>query len=560
MNPVKRVVYDPCEDLIAKITSGYPSETMIRNDEGVLDPIPEGLTGSIDLRRIDAPPTSPIGRAKQLLFDPQNLNRYLDRPRKQLKFVPTSRKYMKFVDEMILASLCSKKPRNIRESGFAKFFTIVKKVNDDGINVLRTILDCQTANEFFTDPDPVNLSTLQEMLEAFRSVEKLRTLDLRHMYHQILIGDHLRKWFTLAIGSLRLLWNALPMGWKWACFVAQAFITYAVAGDTGKTWSEIPRSFREGKIIVFCVYDNVVAAGPSLELDPWWDRFLARLQALGAIVKESSEAIAGSSIATLGLEWFPDVAGLTWTFLPKFIEKLNLAAKILDTETVLTAKEIAGFLGLVAWGRYATHGHLFDMQPAYRRLADVVQGGGWQALDNLIFYRMVSGALNDLATSGIHSFSKIQEEVLVFSDAHVSGYGFVGGFPLSFCSREWPTTFTSADMFYLEAVAAKQAILKFARPQRKIYLAVDNMALMFAIRKRSTSCPRTAKVLRELFDHLKTHGSLVEAGWISTDLNPADELSRGKHVVVEKILIAARNVEWTGRSAQWGSKLGRVVG
>eukprot|EP00760_Papus_ankaliazontas_P021656 PhM_4_TR18715/c1_g4_i2/m.62386 len=527
--------------------------------EGILDPVDPALVGKIDLRFIDAPATCPLGRAKRLLHDPAALHEFLLENKPPLSFAPSSRKHVKFVSELLSSGIATKERKRCR--GFAKFFTVVKKVNEEGINVLRTILDCRTANETFIQPDPVNLPSLHEILTAFRSVDSMRALDLRHMYHQVLIGDHLRPFFCVAIGSLRLLWNVLAMGWMWACFIAQAISTYAVAGDAAFDWTEIPRVIRLGECAFFVVYDNVLGGGPRDELSEHWSDIRRRLEdPLHATVKEDLIAVDGTALEVLGLSWTPSSLGLSWSLLPKFTAKLSQSAS-LEHEPTLPLKTIARLLGLVAWGRYATHGDLFDLVPCYRVLADGVACQGWSGSAGASSLGPIFRAMEQLLAVGPQSFTDAHDEVVVFSDAHVTGFGFVGGEPVVSRSGCWNVVHQSKDMFFLEAIAAKMAVSTLARPRRLVNLIADNQALVHAVRKRSTACPRTAQVLRELFEDLRSVDCLITPHWIPTDFNPADELSRQKPLSSLKLREAPAHVLWTSpQSPQWGSKLGRVVG
>lgn len=557
---MKSTPYDPCEDIVARTTQQYSWDLPPKNDDGILDPIPEGLVGSIDLSKLPKyPSSSPIGLAQDILFDDQKMHEYLHADRPTLKFIPSNKKHVKFVTEMITSGLCSKKDRKDKEFGFAKFFTVLKKINTDLINILRTILDPETANESFVTPPPVNLPTLIDILESFAVVEKIRILDLRHMYHQIHMGDHMRKWFTLAFGSLRLQWNALPMGFKWSCFIAQAITTFAIAGaEVATVWTSIPKKIVVGKVVVYCVYDNVAVGGPAADVDDFWNhQLLPNLGSIGAIVKESSEAIEGQSVDLLGLRWFPSQKGLQWIFLEKFLDKLECMEKRMAMPITLTAKELASALGLVAWGTYATFGTLFDQHSAYRRLTEVVNEQGWNGVDSSIHYACILSALRRLRCAGRQSFNTIKEEVLVFSDASTTGFGYVGGYPLSCHAGTWSRLFQSKDIFHAEALAAKMAVSTFQKPNRRIYVATDNKGLYFAIRKRSCACPRTAPLLQAMFDNHRD----ISAGWIATEANPADELSRGKRIDMLKLKNAPAVVEWASPLDSWrGSKLGRVVG
>jgi len=355
------------------------------------------------------------------------------------------------------------------------------------------------------------------------------------------------------------------MGWTWAPYCAQAIITYAIAGEEALNWTELPTVMSFGNVRVCAIYDNVIAGGPEEELAEWWRGLLTRLQQLNLLVKPGSDqvAVGGSSLDAVGIRWTPSVEGLQWELLDKFRKKIDLAMNLLH-EPTMTAKQAAGCIGLLSWGRYATRGDLCDLQPTYKRLTQIVQEGGWRAHCSTNDFRYVFEALERLRNDGPQQLRHRRDEILGYSDAHnVHGYGFVGGHPLTCRSSHWPigSKYEPRDMYYLEAISAKQMVLALARPHRCLYIAFDNLALVQALRKRSTSCPRTAVVLHELFEHLRKLDCILIPGWIPTDFNPADELSRHLPFDREKMLRAEQEVKWTSPPApQFGSVLGRVVG
>ncbi len=202
--------YNLVDRILHHTTTGY--EVPQRpSAQGVLDPIAAEIVGRVDLRAINCPPGCPLGIAKALLFG----NTRPFRGHAAFHYVATSRRFAQHMDELGSVGLLER----------PKYFTTLKKIDDDGTPILRTILDTQVANEEFLEPQAVNLPTVHEILEAFARVEKMRALDLRHFYHQILIGPDLQRYFTIGIGAQRFRWKSLPMGFKWACFVAQAIST-----------------------------------------------------------------------------------------------------------------------------------------------------------------------------------------------------------------------------------------------------------------------------------------------------------------------------------------------
>eukprot|EP00760_Papus_ankaliazontas_P007059 PhM_4_TR13276/c1_g6_i3/m.105670 len=387
----------------------------------------------------------------------------------------------------------------------------------------------------------------------------MRTLDLRHWYHQLPISEELSQWFTVAFGAFRLSWRVLPMGWKWACFIAQAITSYLAAGDDALSWSELPNVIQAGDVRIAVVYDNILAGGPKEQLDRVWEGIQARIKDVNAWVKEDFSACPGETLQTLGLEWAPSPMGLRWRLLQKFVDKALLLASCLQGH--VRVKTVASALGVIAWSRYAARRDMFDLQPEYRRLSEWVAHVGWGGMTEAGLFASLPSLLRQIADIGWQAFSKFQQECMVFTDAHVSGFGAVGCDPVRAVRGAWRQRGESKDMFFLEAIAAKIGLEKLAPDHCRVYLAIDNRALMFALAKRSTACPRTAVVLSQLSTILRSkHCSLVP-GWIPTEHNPADELSRGGPLDFEKLARAPPRVEWTGPAVpRWGSKLGRVVG
>ena len=567
MDGFNKPKYDNIETVMAKCLAGYDHGPDLFPPDGILDPVPAGLAGSIDLsdRSIHPvyPHASPMGRTQRILFS-ERPTEFMKPEYVQPEYRSSAPMHLRHVQHMIATELCAKKHRSFKERGFARFFTVLKKINEDGIAILRTILDCITANLAFMVPDAVNLANLHAILEAFSNVAAMRTLDLRHMFHQVKVGEFLRSMFVVAFGALRLMWCVLPMGWTWACFCAQSITMFAVAGDVALTWTELPSFVKIGNVTVFVVYDNVLAGGPADELDVFWSGLLERLERIHAWVKEDSDVMArdGSSLDSLGLRWTPAETGLSWELLPKFLSKVEEAVKLQHQEN-FSAKDAAACVGLLSWGRYATKNDICDLHGSYRALTDIVVSQGWGGRGATKPFQHVFDSLAALKGMGRQTFTPRTDEVLVYSDAHINGYGFVGGYPIVHHSSYWGigAVYESRDMFYLEAIAAKQAVITFAKAGRRIHLATDNKALMYALRKKSTSCPRTAVVLHELFEHLRKMDCSLVVGWIPTEMNPADELSRHEAPTREKLLAAESHIEWTDpRGPQFGSKLGRVVG
>ena len=562
--------YPDPDAIVDRCLSGYSKGPDVIMSEGRLDPVPSDLPGRVDLSdsslHPEYPASSPIGIAQRVLFS-ENPEEFLNPDRRSPQYRSSQPCQRRHVAEMLASMLCHKKTRKERERGFARFFTVLKKIDDDGVAILRTILDCITANEAFLKSPPVNLSNLHTMISAFSEVECMRALDLRHWFHQLKVGSYLRSLFTIAFGSLRLQWDVLPMGFTWAPFIAQAVTTMLVVGpEVASTWKELPRCIEVNGVKVFVIYDNVLAGGREVDVDAFWVDFLKRLDHYKVLVKPGSDvkAVNGSHLDSVGVQWLPSkTEGLRWALLPKFLAKIGNVLKLAE-ESICRVKEISSVIGLLAWGRYATRSDLCDLQQAYELLTKDVAVAGWRGCTSPEKYRHVFEKLSALQGCGWQQHLPAADEVLAFTDAHnLSGHGHVGGAPLVSAARRWPigSKFAPKDMYYLESIGLKNTVYAHARPRRRLYVGSDNLALVCAVRKRSTACPRTARVLHEMFEYLHSIGAELIIGWIPTEFNPADEMSRHLPLDVEKVYAAEQHVSWVvPPSPAFGSKLGRVVG
>lgn len=524
--------------------------------DAYLDPVEPELVGCIDLRPWLHNSNAPLSIAANILFAPEQFVESLQRPR----FLSSKGPLTLHGAELMATGLlvpCDRR-RGIR--GFGRFFTVEKKKDDKGSSVLRTIVDCKDANDAFMRPPPTHLPNVKEILNTFKDAEVIRTLDLRHMFHQVRISNELRSWFTLCVGSRSMQWNALPMGFKWSCFVAQAISSFCAAGSVALQWAEIPRVLRCGRVDVIVFYDNIIAGGTRRDVEAYWPSLLSNIRALGGRIKEQFRSADGLPVDVLGLALLPGKPSLAWHLLDKFVDKVR-SVGTWWTLKEMPIKNAARLLGWIVWGRYALQKALHDLVPFFRFLAAEVGRDGWRGKTNPLTWRALEPKVLDICAAGWQSFRRTVSEVVCFTDAHLTGYGWVGGNPLVVHSRRFTREFQPRDMFFLEAVAAKWCVRAMAQPDRKIFLFTDNKALTFAVQKGITACPRTAVVLEEMQRMLDEVGCQVAPIWIPTALNPADELSRGGQLDRNKLVAA---VEWAHGTrdmpSRWGPELGWVVG
>ena len=450
-------------------------------------------------------------------------------------FKGTRREYVRFVRTMVECGLCEKVGRSALGKAYSGFFTVLKK-EVDGVKILRTILNCEPLNQASPKAPPVNLPSLLEVQDAFANCKFLRALDFRHYFHQFTISRQLQEWLHLAIGPARVRWRVLPMGWTWAPFIAEAISWYFAVGDEVNQWEGLPRVYRNAKgVVVVIWYDNVFAGAQDEEaLNEFWDGMLRRCEQHKVVIKEQHRAAEGESIDCIGLKWHVTSEGVKWELLDKSKDKLRaVAATIQDGQ--LPIKQVAKLIGCVVWGLWSQRKALFQLRDAYELLAQAVKLKGWKGSMLTKGLEELGRLATELAdSSSLTGVDPKKKRVYIASDASLSGYGVVDLETGNQIRGVWKCKHETGDMYYLEALAAKRAVA-YAPANTEIILLVDNMGLVWSLRKRSTRCPRTARVLAEMQQSMEDRGQSLQVVHIGTEDNPADAPSRGDMAEHKKI-------------------------
>lgn len=538
--------YNPV-NLVESLYPDWNDLTVVDPTRSMLDPVE--VAGSLRIEYLAAlpkHPASPLGCTLDFLWNDAAVKNYVVggvSPR----FLRSHQSNQRFVSTMLKSGLVRLSSRSDHVCAFARFFTVVKKVDETGVPWMRTILDCQGANTIFKDAPPVNLPSLLDMLGQFDRAEEMRTLDFRHWFHQIRISKTLQRYFGVVIGNARLIWLLLAMGFKWAPFSAQSCSWFLVAGEESLWWKELPRFFQIGNCMFAIIYDNIIGGGPANELAARWAQITDRCATFGAVIKEESCSRDRGFIDAVGLRWYPNsIDGLRWTLLEKFSTKLGLWQTKLCAEK-LRVKELAACVGICVWGLWATLQPLFELKKAYDVLTATVRSVGWRgSAESKGLRELLAPVIAKLLSGGIYCFPHLKTSVKIYSDASLLGFGAVRE-DGKFVNGRWSKVFTHRDIFYLEGIAAKLAVIRLAPESTTVILAVDNEGLYHAIRKKSSTCPRTSKVLQELFSFVASVGGVIQVVWIPTSRNPADRPSRGLSVDKTCLALAPQFIRY-GRS------------
>ena len=521
------------DDVYNRVESADYEEYRPPEIDGELDVV--DVAGHIDLESIQLAarnPASPLFVALWALSSDNFAESLV--PRGKI-FKGTRREYIKFVRTMVECGLCEKVGRSAAAKAYSGFFTVLKK-EVDGVKILRTILNCEPLNQASPKAPPVNLPSLLEVQDAFADCKYLRALDFRHYFHQFKISNVLQQWLHIAIGPARVRWRVLPMGWTWAPFIAEAISWYFAVGEGVNEWEGLPRVYKNAEgVVVVIWYDNVFAgAKDEVALEKFWSEMLQRCAKHKVVIKEQFSAKVGESIDCIGLRWHVTEQGVKWELLEKSKEKLRaVAATLLDDQ--LPTKQVAKLIGCVVWGLWSQRRALFQLRDAYELLAKAVKTSGWKGKMPTAGLERLGSLARELADDpGLTGVESAKKRIYLASDASLDGYGVVDLDTGNQVRGVWKHVHVTGDMYYLEALAAKRAVM-YAPANTEIILITDNMGLVWSLRKRSSRCPRTARVLAEMHEAMEARGQTLRVVHVGTKENPADAPSRGDRAERDKI-------------------------
>ena len=128
----------------------------------------------------------------------------------------------------------------------------------------------------------------------------------------------------------------------------------------------------------------------------------------------------------------------------------------------------------------------------------------------------------------------------LYTDASVKGWGaimYLDSGEVLITGEAWPES-SSYEVNRAEAAAVRLALEKFSAHCPRgtcLDVFVDNTSCQAALNRRISKSEGVSMELRELLRLTEEKGICVKAAYISTDENPADAVSRGKEIEMEKV-------------------------
>ena len=417
-------------------------------------------------------------------------------------------------------------PTHLSGEAFARFFTVLKSRPPK--ITLRTIFHTVGSNVGLPPPPPVNLPSIPEWTRAFAHDTFLWTADMRHFFHEFGLHEQIRNYFFILCRKKWFRCACLPMGLTWAPFVAQAFAWWLAVGDIVFSWTELPRVFVHMGVHFVIWYDNLLLGGASADVLAAVEKFNSRRLQVHGVLKEESTSFDGSWISFVGLDLCAAHSGQTmaWKLATKTIEKIKRHTLALSGSTKYHGKRWESLRGLLVWCHWAQQLHFFRMVH-YFKCSELPEADRTAIRD----------LLTKFETNPPQRHTLPSRTEMIFSDASTRRWAIV---PLTgiAISNVFGRKFTCNDIFFLEAIAVKQTALHVS-PRTDLVVPCDNMAIVHSVNRGITACPRTARILAEAADIIRGKDCTLRCIYICTEENPADEPSRNKPVILEKLFKAA---------------------
>ena len=464
------------------------------------------------------------------------------------------------------------------------FFTVAKS---NGLQ--RVIFDCRALNRASKTPPPVNLCKIPEIMKmaAKMGATHVISADARHMYFQIGLPEGVERFFGLLCGGFYFMSRVLAMGFSFSCYLSQAIswmiVLHVPPGgtklgidDAQFKGQHLPTQVwitnAKGKRVGFCVifYDNIgIFLNNALLADQWAKRLLVNAEFFNLQLKEMylmtpthivDKMNSASRPKKVGEEeGLPDVpTGITflglrintagalfrWKHCPKKLSKWLLVFGRLPT----SIKDVARIVGILIWDRSIRLKHLADISDMIDVLRDVSRTirtkSDWNrplssqpwSLTTLQEY---AKPLRENPWS-TYTEPRVTKTIFLASDATETSIGGVwldnDGNVLDLCKK---LNMQHTHIFVKEVLAIYLTV-KWARSliqyegTVEFRIAVDNRAAGIAAMRCYSSNSDINQLLVRLWHFLDENNIVLTVVDIHTDLNVADDPSRGTPIDDER--------------------------
>ena len=311
----------------------------------------------------------------------------------------------------------------------------------------------------------------------------------------------------------------LPMGWKWAPYLATAVACVL--------WAEAAR--RAAVRLPVCdvwVDDSILASATRAEVAAASDRAREVCAEVGAVVKKRSGIV--SDFEYVGVHW--DLVNKRWRLAPAWAAEFLRRAEALEGSLHPELGDWWSIVGGAVWIAYALRLPMAALAPSLRHLSDHVNVQPPAALSSLVPVPQ-SCADTVLALARFASAEWVSlpgsrpSRALLAVDASTVGIGVCES-GVRWYSVPHVASIPHTPIQRAEARALAVSLLPFASlTDATITILSDNLGLVMRLARWSAAVG-VADITMWLWRWAAQRRLTLRVGWLSTLLNPADGPSR----------------------------------
>ena len=431
---------------------------------------------------------------------------------------PTSDLRPSFVKQMMQAGVIKKMGRREHTRGMVGVFTTPKK------NPLfhRTIVDGRPINRAMSTPPRFSLFSPPLLFDKLRTrgAKWGAVVDMKGWFHQFPMCDVTASFFVFRVENTWYRWTRLPMGWTFAPFVAQQGAETLVQIEDAAVY--LDDIFVFGATKALCA-ERVTA-------------ILERMRyAQAEINEEKSTLTPQQTVVYIGVEW--NLPLQSFRFPLEWRTSTWRAVADFNTSPHHSIREAYKIFGLIMRILHVMSSPLCFSPTILHHMgkwAHVIAKGSleWDSTITVTtdLRQEIKTATDYIATDEWYTLPPRVSayQTVVYTDASTRGRGVVwqkiGDTHASEAWGSWHNDHSHTHIFALEAAAAAKGVALAGGGAGGILLLTDNKGLAYCVAKGRSRTRIGSMFLREIFSLV--HPLHLRTEWISTDVMPADELSR----------------------------------
>ncbi len=396
------------------------------------------------------------------------------------------------------------------------FFLATKKEKSK-----QPILNVKRINQNHLPKLHFKMETLALVLPLIKKNEWFTSWDVRKGFFNIAIHPEFRRFFCFEFEGVRYKYTCLVMGLA----IAPLFFSklMAILVQTARSWG----------IQVSYYLDDTLLRAPSPKIASTDTRdFGSLLQMAGFLLHEGkSVQTPTQTIEYLGFV----IDSRTMTIaLPqekrqRLARVLQRHIKLLKARQPLTIREAAKVVGLLVAATPATRYGRAHYRTLEQAKLDALQTNRFDFQATFVWPQ---SCLPDLAWWLAHinrcktSFTQDEPTTTIVTDASLEGWGAIWNDQQVFGG--WEKEEDRIDELELQAVLFALQTFTVLQTHKVISVRCDNTVAVAYINHMGGRIPRLDRIARRIWNLLEQHNAFVVATYIPTDVNPADELTRGR--------------------------------